>query len=183
MKHDYYFFENVFSKESCDHIADRLEKDSKSSNKKDNPAPNTIKTATVSVASWREAKEYLKDFETLVQEVNIDIFGFDLYSLTDSMGVNYNVYDESNQGQYDWHNDAVAGEMSDIKLTAIANLSTKPYLGGDFELFLNCPRHVSQFDNPGSVLIFPSWIQHRVTPVTQGQRKTLSIWFKGPLFR
>jgi PKHD-type hydroxylase len=35
----------------------------------------------------------------------------------------------------------------------------------------------------GSVLLFPSWILHRVTPVTKGVRKSIVVWVTGPKFR
>ena len=35
----------------------------------------------------------------------------------------------------------------------------------------------------GSCLIFPSFYNHRVTPVTQGERYSLTIWCKGPKWR
>ena len=34
----------------------------------------------------------------------------------------------------------------------------------------------------GTVIVFPSWIQHRVTPVTSGTRKSVSLWLIGPKF-
>jgi PKHD-type hydroxylase len=73
--------------------------------------------------------------------------------------------------------------MHDYKLTAIINVSNEKYEGGNFELFTNGPNHIKSLDHLGSVIIFPSYMQHRVTPVTKGTRKTVSIWFKGPLFR
>ena len=35
----------------------------------------------------------------------------------------------------------------------------------------------------GSILIFPSFVEHRVTPVTKGVRKSLVGWYEGPKFR
>jgi len=33
------------------------------------------------------------------------------------------------------------------------------------------------------VLIFPSWLQHRVRPVTRGIRHSLVSWVEGPRWR
>ena len=58
------------------------------------------------------------------------------------------------------------------------------YEGGEFHL-----RDGSGQDLPnniydrGSVLVFPSFLLHRVTPVTSGTRKTLVAWFEGKRFR
>jgi len=35
----------------------------------------------------------------------------------------------------------------------------------------------------GSVLIFPSYINHKVSPVTKGIRRSLVAWFSGPRWR
>jgi PKHD-type hydroxylase len=35
----------------------------------------------------------------------------------------------------------------------------------------------------GLVAAFPSYVLHRVTPVTRGIRKTLVVWLTGPRFK
>jgi PKHD-type hydroxylase len=35
----------------------------------------------------------------------------------------------------------------------------------------------------GMVILFPSWVIHRVTPVTKGVRKSIVVWVTGPKFR
>ena len=35
----------------------------------------------------------------------------------------------------------------------------------------------------GTAVIFPSFVLHRVTPVTQGTRWSLTLWSHGPAFR
>ena len=35
----------------------------------------------------------------------------------------------------------------------------------------------------GHAVFFASWLQHRVKPVTQGERKSLVMWFGGPAFK
>ena len=35
----------------------------------------------------------------------------------------------------------------------------------------------------GQAIFFASWLQHRVKPVTQGERKSLVMWFGGPPFK
>jgi PKHD-type hydroxylase len=103
--------------------------------------------------------------------------------MTDYDSINHNVYVDSDDGQYGWHKDAALGEMYDLKLTVIANISTTPYKGGNFEIFVNSPCHIAELDTPGSALIFPSFLNHRVKPVTQGTRETLSFWIPGPNFK
>jgi PKHD-type hydroxylase len=35
----------------------------------------------------------------------------------------------------------------------------------------------------GQAIFFASWLQHRVKPVTKGERYSLVMWFGGPSFK
>jgi PKHD-type hydroxylase len=56
------------------------------------------------------------------------------------------------------------------------------YDGGDLELFI-APNPTVATRKKGLIYIFPSWVLHRVTPVTRGIRKSLVIWITGPKFK
>ena len=72
--------------------------------------------------------------------------------------------------------------IRDIKLTCLLNLSEEVYHGGDLFLFRNKEVRIEKFD-PGSAVVFPSFIDHRVEEITAGKRNTLAIWMQGPKFR
>ena len=38
-------------------------------------------------------------------------------------------------------------------------------------------------EKTGSIIVFPSFMEHRVTPVTKGVRYSLVVWFIGPPFK
>ena len=62
------------------------------------------------------------------------------------------------------------------KLSVTVNLSSpEDYEGGALELLFDGAHHV--FPNPpyGSAIIFPSFISHRITPVTKGTRKSAAV--------
>jgi PKHD-type hydroxylase len=132
---------------------------------------------------WRDVRSLLGGLEDAVHHINKEYFSFNIYRMTDYDSINHNVYLDSEQGQYEWHKDFSLDRMYDLKLTVIANISTTPYEGGKFELFVNEPLHIKEMDIPGSVLIFPSFLNHRVNPVTQGTRETISFWVPGPHFK
>ena len=84
-----------------------------------------------------------------------------------------------NVGQhYDWHSDSMLLSKEEIirKLSVICMLSDKSeYEGGVLEL-----EGVGEMPlNKGDVLVFPSFLRHRVTPVTNGLRKTAVVWIDG----
>ena len=57
------------------------------------------------------------------------------------------------------------------------------YEGGELVLFRAKEIICGEFNKPGSAIIFPSFINHKVTKVVSGKRHTLAIWLSGPKFR
>jgi len=182
MKYDYFYFDRLYDRETCQYVSNmaKIRSDPRFIDK---PAEDVKKVSDVYMTVWKNCKELLPNFEDLVSHVNNEVFGFDLYRFTGEEPIHYNEYDGTKNGQYEWHNDGTVNEMYDFKLTAIVNLSTEPYKGGEFELFLKKPNHIDALDNQGSVLIFPSYMQHRVKAVTEGVRKSITFWFRGPLLK
>ena len=72
--------------------------------------------------------------------------------------------------------------MYDVKLTLLINLSLKKYEGGKFEYLNNKWIEVKELEKPGNVVILKSYFHHRVTPVTSGERRTLTHFMVGPRF-
>jgi PKHD-type hydroxylase len=85
-------------------------------------------------------------------------------------------------GHFEWHTDLGSGPMSTRKISLSIQLSEAgSYSGGDFEF---CPHGViSEFRGIGNALVFPSYMAHRVHPVTEGHRHALVAWIHGPAFR
>ena len=87
----------------------------------------------------------------------------------------FTVYDKS--FFYDFHEDASYHEDNMRKLSLVVFLSeTTDYDGGNFEF--REPAEVPA--EKGSILVFPSFLYHRVTPVESGLRYSLVNWFTGP---
>lgn len=117
------------------------------------------------------------------------------YNLTRIEPMQYTVY-YGDRNHYNWHIDSMYKEgMETIrKITAIIQLSDESeYEGGDFELAqtFDCNDEHIEFDTEiinmnniikqkGSILLFPSFLFHRVKPITSGVRRTLVCWFHGP---
>ena len=81
----------------------------------------------------------------------------------------------------DWY-DGLSDDVFDVKFTVIINASVESYKGGEFNLFLNKPTHINKLDNPGDVIMFKSNLYHKVNPVSDGKRHSISIFYKGPRF-
>lgn len=116
------------------------------------------------------------------EEANKNAFGFDISSISQ---IQYTIYEASSGGKYDWHFDTFWANLTtfDRKLSVIIQLSdSDDYEGGDFELDQQYPQP-ENIRNKGTVFVFPSFMLHRVTPVTKGIRKSLVSWIEGPKFR
>ena len=109
---------------------------------------------------------------------NSNLFHFDLHNWADFLHLC--VYDKKGS-HYDWHTDVFWGETKpfDRKLSITVQLSDpSDYEGGDFEFSeVETPANSKQ---KGTVLIFPSYLSHRVLPITSGVRRSLVAWFEGP---
>jgi PKHD-type hydroxylase len=180
MKFDYYFLQNYYTLEECKTIANNLERDSDENFINPNAGSVVVKSSKVIAVPYKRAKSYIQDFVEIIKHINTEVFGLDIYNINDNNLISYNKYDIDSE--YGWHNDFPRGEQYDFKLTALINLSDEIYEGGEFEFFLNGPKRIPEF-TPGSIIIFPSFIQHRVLPVTSGKRKSLSVFVRGPSLR
>ena len=181
MKNDLSGIKNFYTPEQCRNIDKYLSQHF--TDIPDQPSKSAIKTAEVNTILWKDAKIVLADLEEYIWKENDEDFQFDLFELDDDYTINHNVYNAKRKAEYSWHKDALRNGIEDMKLTVIVNISDKPYEGGDFQLFLGGTKTIEEIRNPGSVLVFPSFIEHQVTPVTKGTRKSLTLWINGPCFR
>jgi PKHD-type hydroxylase len=133
----------------------------------------------LNVPGEREIVDRLMHF---VHASNRSNFGIDIAQPFD---LQFTEYHGSARGKYDWHQDVwlESNRMFDRKLSLVVQLSEPgDYEGGGFEFFgIQHPGAV--FAPRGSMLIFPSWLQHRVLPVTKGLRRSLVSWVEGPRWR
>jgi PKHD-type hydroxylase len=121
-----------------------------------------------------------------LKSVNRDRLGFDV-----SYGAGnyqYTEYHASENGHYGWHIDCMYNNdaISDRKVSLCVHLSDpSEYEGGEFcmDTCATPKFNPSDFKKQGSVIVFPSYIKHCVTPVTKGVRKSLVVWYNGPRFR
>ena len=94
-------------------------------------------------------------------------------------------------GFYSWHKDGIGshnevnnepdneflhGNTRKLSMSIILN---DDFEGGDFEI------HGEDIPKlpKGSIIVFPSFMDHRVSPVTKGTRYSLITWFVGPPFK
>jgi PKHD-type hydroxylase len=93
------------------------------------------------------------------------------------------VYTEHDQGHYDWHIDSGLETNTVPRKLSMALLLSDPseFEGGELQIMrAGVPESVEQ--KRGRAWFFPSYLMHRVTPVTKGIRRSLVMWVGGPAF-
>lgn len=119
-----------------------------------------------------------KKLEETVRKYNAYAYNFKLAGFTQNIRVlEYNVGDHYQA----CHQDFGRGKTSTRKLSVSVQLSDpSEYQGGTLEFFNG--EFVSAPLEQGSLVVFPSFVFHRVVPVTEGTRHSLVAWMNGPHF-
>ena len=87
-------------------------------------------------------------------------------------------YMADTQQHYAWHMDMGPGADSGRKISISVQLSAaQDYEGGELEL--NSGKILSAPREAGAIVLFPSFMLHRVAPVTSGHRWAVVGWVQG----
>ena len=143
------------------------------------PTIRDSKTGWISLTP--ETKFLYDQLGHIARQLNGQFFDFDIWGFAEDL--QYTIYDSSN-AHYTWHVDHGGNVgISPRKLSLVLQLSDpSEYEGGDLELLTDSePLKVDK--QKGLVTAFPSYVLHRVTPVTRGIRKTIVVWLTGPRFK
>lgn len=129
-----------------------------------------------------EASWVMERMMRMVSQANHQAFGFDITDFGESPQVAR--YDATREGHFDWHSDIGAGNWAaKRKLTIVIQLTApNDYTGGALELQPDSNLRIAP-RTLGTAILFPSFVLHRVTPVTTGTRWSLTLWSHGPAFR
>jgi hypothetical protein len=115
----------------------------------------------------------------VVSIVNTLHFDYDIAGITHSIQLIEYSADWPIKGHYDWHIDSGKGEPAHRKISLTAQISDPNDYEG-CELIINNHAHeVIGTRERGSIHLFPSYMLHKVSPITKGIRYALVIWIHG----
>lgn len=116
-------------------------------------------------------------------EVNRTFFRYDLTGFYEPAQLGY--YNAGKKSHYTWHTDwDVANMRVPRKLSMVLQLNDPlEFEGGELQVKINADNHTNLELRRGRAWFFPSFLLHRVTPVTKGERKSLVLWITGPEFK
>jgi len=144
-----------------------------------------IRNSTISWINYGDEtfEDVWKFIERKFYVANANCFGLDINYLPSLQFTNYK---SSNEGHYDWHEDVFWEEnlVSTRKLSMVIQLTDPSlYTGGNLELQVPQPPEIIKLRQKGTIIIFPSFIKHRVTKLESGERNSLVAWIEGPPWR
>lgn len=125
----------------------------------------------------------------VIEQINTQYYNFDLNGYDTFQ---YTTYDGEEQGRYDYHQDTIMGkdlpndmfETRKLSMTMLLNEPGVDFEGGEFQINTSEEHKAENVEaKRGRMIFFPSFILHRVAPVTKGTRKSLVVWTLGPKFR
>jgi len=190
--HTWFSFPRYFSDEWCDNVINRglaeelgiatVGYGSGASSISCVPPPDVRLSETAFLDRERFSYVY-NDIKKVQHQANLEFFGFDV---ADVEPIQFTVYCGNHKSHYNWHPDQLFRHDPPYsrKMSVVIALSDpNTFEGGDFEFRDTGSPDRQIHMQRGSVLCFPSYYVHRVTPVTAGTRYSLVCWFLGPPFR
>ena len=174
----------LFTAEECQQIIDLgRSKDKIQAQVSVNNQNIDVESVRKSQIAWvnvdEESKWIYQRIADAVIQTNQRYFNFDLHGFIDDLQFTEYTAPDNN---YDLHVDTIYGGIT-RKLSVVLQL-TNPglYQGGNLELHVGTvPQTMSK--QQGTLIVFPSYVLHKVTPVTHGIRHSLVGWVSGPQFK
>lgn len=137
-------------------------------------------TRTAWIKPSPETKWIFDRMQAVVRSLNDRIWQFEISGFSEDF--QYTVYEGSEGGHYDWHVDQ--GDLAKRRKLSVSLQLTDPAQYDGCELQLHGANQIDAAPKArGTLIAFPSYVLHRVTPITRGVRKSVVVWTTGPKFR
>lgn len=114
-----------------------------------------------------------------VLNLNERFFKFDIFGFHE--GLQFTNY-KSPSSKYGRHVDRALNTPVRKLSLSVQLTDPKKYVGGDLLLYESDKPTLTTRDQ-GSLILFPSYVLHEVTPVTKGERNSLVAWVTGKPFK
>lgn len=173
------WYESAFSPEECKKITALFDPTAvqQAGVNKENNFNTEARRAELNWIHFDEKHRWLFDkIWNHVSDVNKNFYKFQLSGMYEALQLtHYKVGDH-----YGWHEDGLEPHFTTRKLSFVIQLTAPElYTGGSLVIFPG--ENASRLQ--GSISFFPSFITHKVEPVTHGSRFSLVGWVTGEPFR
>ena len=182
------YWDNAFTDEELEKIVMYCEQFEMHSGVTASPVMNAHRISNIKFHSRNEDTAWIFDrLNFVIQSANEMYYNFNLNGYADFQ---YTAYEGEKNGHYDWHMDLLTGrshidmvDTIDPRKLSLTLLLNDSFEGGEF--YVN-PSTESNPDiiptKKGRIILFPSFMCHKVAPVTKGTRRSLVVWVVGPKF-
>jgi PKHD-type hydroxylase len=177
---NYYYFENSLTNEEIDNIINISQKYDTKDGTINNIVNTSYRNSKIKWLPLNDETEFIyKKIFDLTQIANKNMWNFNISFFKEDLQLSE--YSDEYEGHYDWHMD-FGENVSTRKLSITIQLNDpEEYEGG--ELNFQIHRNIIKAPNKkGTVIVFPSFLLHKVTKVTKGTRRSLVCWIHGPPF-
>lgn len=135
----------------------------------------TIRISKVHFLKSEKTSEWVfKRIAKYVENINEEFFKYELSHIAPIQLANYK---GNEKGNYNWHMDCGSGPIRKLSVALQLN-DPNEYEGGEF-LFMRGSKEEKIPKEKGLAVFFPSFLVHKVTPVTSGERQSLVCWVNG----
>jgi PKHD-type hydroxylase len=141
--------------------------------------PNIRRSQVSWLNNTTDTKWVFEKLADVASKMNAQHFRFDLTGFGEALQLTN--YDQSEHGMYGWHQDFGGGISRKLSM-AVQLTDPAEYEGGNLQI-LTTGQAQNVRKQRGLIAIFPSYVLHQVTPVTQGSRQSLVTWVSGPAFK
>ncbi len=180
MRNTFHFWDGELSRDYCQQLIEKCNRDltlfpGEITKAEEQKPDSNFRNNLIGFTEDIEIREIITNY---LYKANRLSFGF----LADFIpAIQFSKYEEGTY--YNFHHDVNwfnMDSMYDRKLSIVIQLSDEnSYEGGDFQ-FCNEAHTPVTMRKQGSILVFPSYINHRVTPIVKGTRYSLVCWMEGP---
>ena len=173
----------IFTPKLCQEIIDlgkTLSKEKATVFESNNPNPALARKSTVSWLPFDKMQPMYDDINNFIQKTNRNHFGFGDIQIRERAQITEYI----KGGYYNWHTDTSLDMSSEppvrkLSMTLLLN-DPSEFEGGELQI---AGTKNTKLMKRGHATIFASFLQHTVTPVTRGVRRSLVMWFGGEPFK
>ena len=136
--------------------------------------------STVGWLPFDKMQPMYDDINNFIQKTNRNHFGFGDIQIREPAQITEYI----KGGFYEWHTDTRVDMDSEppvrkLSMTLLLN-DPSEFEGGELQI---AGAKNTKLMKQGHATIFASFLQHRITPVTRGVRRSLVMWFGGEPFK